>query len=401
MNTGQNAYTSTAMLIGMAFAVLVANGCETTTSGDSVGWEPHAHSYPTAHQPDSVFTPTAEFEYYTDATATPSGTDEATARLGFTNVEVLFATDRNRAEPPHHFGPDRGARLRYGSAAVSIPATHHRGELESPFWPWTQEHPEDHIMIMRVQPLDWYAFLDHIKWRLSKELADNAIMVFVHGYRVSFVDAVRRTGQLKYDLDFRGPAIAYSWPSNAELKDYVADESDAQWSTMHLKRFLIDLRRNNAEQKIVVIAHSMGGRILTTALKEIRYQIPEFRIDEVILAAPDIDAAVFEKQIAPAVRQVVSRMTLYASSEDQALIASREIHGGYRRVGDSSTMTIADGMDSIDVSGIDTSLIGHFAYGTGPVISDMSKLIRFGHSPRQRGLVAVPVSSHHYWKIRD
>src|SRR5262245_12280183 len=38
-------------------------------------------------------------------------------------------------------------------------------------------------------------------------------LVLVHGYNVSFDNAIRRAGQLAYDLEFDGPVFVFSWPA--------------------------------------------------------------------------------------------------------------------------------------------------------------------------------------------
>ena len=51
-------------------------------------------------------------------------------------VPVFFATDRQPVQAPgvgdNPFGPERAEAMSYGVAKVSIPATHHAGQLEAP-----------------------------------------------------------------------------------------------------------------------------------------------------------------------------------------------------------------------------------------------------------------------------
>ena len=69
----------------------------------------------------------------------------------------------------------------------------------------------------------------------------------MHGYNVTFADAVRRTGQMDYDLDFLGPAILFSWPSEGRLDGYFPDEATIE-ATEHLKRFLDLVLRRTVSQ---------------------------------------------------------------------------------------------------------------------------------------------------------
>ena len=58
-----------------------------------------------------------------------------------------------------------------------------------------------------------------------------------------------------------------------------------------------------------------------------------------------------------------------------------------------------DGIDSIDVSAVETSLLGHSYYGDNTsVISDIRRLLQTGWSPDRRcGIQAVTNAMLRYW----
>jgi esterase/lipase superfamily enzyme len=119
----------------------------------------------------------------------------------------------------------------------------------------------------------------------------------------------------------------------------------------------------------------------------------------VVLAAPDIDAEVFRRDLAPAITQIARRVTLYASSNDQALLASRTLHA-YPRAGESgANLVVAPGIDTIDVSAVDTSLLGHSYYGdNNSIIADLYHLVHDALPPGQRErLQAANLSGLPYW----
>jgi esterase/lipase superfamily enzyme len=97
-------------------------------------------------------------------------------------------------------------------------------------------------------------------------------------------------------------------------------------------------------------------------------------------------------------------VTLYASSRDWALWASRNYHGGYRRAGDSDgEVVIVPGVDTIDASAVETSLgVGHFYYAENrSVLSDMFYVLREGKPPDQRfGLMPMTRGGDKYWIFR-
>ena len=107
--------------------------------------------------------------------------------------------------------------------------------------------------------------------------------------------------------------------------------------------------------------------------------------NQIILAAPDIDAEIFCRDLAPALTSSSNRVTLYASSNDQALVASKQVHG-YARAGDSGAgLVVLPGIETIDVSRLDTSLLGHSYYGSSnPILLDIRQLIEFALPAAQR-----------------
>ena len=227
--------------------------------------------------------------------------------------------------------------------------------------------------------------------------------VFVHGYNVAFADAARRTAQVAHDLKFSGAPIFYSWPSQAEMVDYLVDETNVVWTVPHLKEFLLGVAHKSGATSIHLVAHSMGNRALTSALREMhaemRGQCPKFH--QIVLTAPDIDADVFRRDLAPAIIQTAGRVTLYASSNDEALTLSKQFHG-YPRAGDSGDLVVVvPSVDTIDVSSIDTSLVGHSYYGdNSTVLADLFELMQASKSPDQRRwLKATMLGKLKYWQF--
>jgi esterase/lipase superfamily enzyme len=121
--------------------------------------------------------------------------------------------------------------------------------------------------------------------------------------------------------------------------------------------------------------------------------------DEIVLTAPDLDADTFV-QLAQEFSRPGKRVTLYASSNDKALQFSRQIHGGYPRAGDSGRdVVILRGLDTVDVSSVDTSLVGHSYYGDNrSVLADLFGLIKDKKAPDKRfGLRPRSKKGLRYW----
>jgi esterase/lipase superfamily enzyme len=145
----------------------------------------------------------------------------------------------------------------------------------------------------------------------------------------------------------------------------------------------------------------MGNRLLTRAIEKILSSLPDVRLTEVMLTAPDIDTDVFLNQIAPAIVGAARRTTLYVSSDDEAL----RLSGQWRprpRAGDSSQqVVVAAGIDTVDVTAVSTGLVGHSYYGDNrSVLSDIFNVIK-GQTPAERfGLEPRQAPGGQYWVFR-
>ncbi len=306
-------------------------------------------------------------------------------------VPVFYATDRKvtgEALPAGFYGTERGP-LDLGVCEISIPRDHRMGKLESPSILKLEfhENPARHIVLLAVTPLSGEAFYSQLGARLEQS-QQRGVFVFVHGFNVTFEDAARRTAQIAYDLGFNGAPILYSWPSQGALGEYTVDETNVEWTIPHLKLFLKEIVARSGARTIHLIAHSMGNRALARALQEIALeqarteQVAAFR--EIVLTAPDIDAEVFQG-LASEIKKTGARVTLYASSNDEALRISQEIHGNPRAGESGDRIVVLPGMDTVDVSAVDTSLLGHSYYGDNrSVLADLFRLLQEGKPPGER-----------------
>ena len=229
-------------------------------------------------------------------------------------VPVFYATDRARTSyQPLAYGADReqtGA-LHLGRIDVRVPEAHKMGHTERPGVLTLYIELEDrHFVIREAKEQTYRGFYAD----LNRQIVDSAkheVLVFIHGFNVPFQDAVFRTAQIAADLQFDGGVVLYSWPSLGDVGMYATDYSNNEWTFQHLQFFLEDVVRQTGTSRIHLIAHSMGNRALTFALDRITAaaRVPPKRFSQIILAAPDIDTAVFES-MAAAFRRNADRITL-------------------------------------------------------------------------------------------
>jgi esterase/lipase superfamily enzyme len=332
---------------------------------------------------------------------------EAAAPTPAVTLPVYFATNRERSDGPEGrpaYTAQRGS-LQFGEARISIPPRHRIGRVEGPRL-WRLELREDplrHVTIHELEPLERSDFTA----RLSGALAaadEREALVFVHGYHVAFDEALRRTAQIAYDLKFPGCAVAFSWPSHGNLLGYLKDGSNAEWACPDFRTFLHFLRTEVGARSVHVIAHSMGNRLLLDALDRLEMNtLPSgaAELGQVVFAAPDVDADTLHRT-ARTLPGRASRVTVYLSANDLALRVSRRIHG-FNRAG--ADLFVIDGIDTVDASAADTSLIGlrHSYYGSKrSILSDLCALINSGlHPARRFDVDAASSAIGSYWVYRS
>jgi len=334
-------------------------------------------------------------------TTTPGATADESPRA----VEIFFATNRAPGRGKTSFGAERG-HVTHGIAAVAIPPGHQIGRHEKPSvfrFEWSPDERK-HIALKEVTPMERGELFERLAWSINLAPERN-LMVFVHGYNVDFDQATRRLAQFATDLKFSGPVLLFSWPSQGSLTGYAVDDNNAQWSEAHLVALLNDLLDQTPARNIYLFGHSMGARLLTRAYNTMAadrlvYGPNPYR--EMILVAPDIDADLFREDIAPRLARNGIHVTVYASSADRALRASKAFHG-YPRAGDSGEgLVIVPGVETVDASVADSGLLGHSYFAEDRrIMEDIFGIVQTGQKADGRfGLQAVDSPAGRYWTFR-
>jgi len=320
-------------------------------------------------------------------------------------VRVFFGTDRAmhfNADGQPRFDTDHAQVVTFGSADVSIPRDHVTGRIESPSVLRMEFHrdPSRDVTLLQVVVTPYDQFRAEMR---SKALnaSTPSVLLFIHGYNVSFEDAAMRTAQMAYDLDFLGAPVFFSWPSRGNLVGYFEDEQAIERAQGDIEQFVTEVLAASPGANLYVIAHSMGNRGMTRALVSFAHNHPDHagRIRELVLAAPDIDTDVFVHQIAPNLVAIGAPVTLYASSTDRALTISELIHGGPRAGDAGQNLVLLDGIETIDVTNVDTDLTGHSYVGDRrSILSDLYYIIQGDMRANKRfGLSHKTRNGSEYW----
>jgi len=318
-------------------------------------------------------------------------------------VPVFYGTARAVSADsgvPFSYSGERGD-LAYGVANVSIPDDHREGEIEKPkIWKLQfRENPDAHVVVLGIEPLAVASFTDRAIGALDR-CSRKEVLVFVHGYNVGFDAALQRAAQVAYDLQFSGLPALFSWPSEGSMPKYTVDWNNIDWSRSRFKQFLKVLREKLGAETVHIIAHSMGSRLVAETIAAMgRAQTKSAaRLRQIVFAAPDIDAATF-RDLANDFSKKAERFTLYASSRDKALQASRKVNK-YPRAGYAGDdLVIVQSVDTVDASAVDTSLMAHSYFGdSNSVIRDLFHVICDGTPPELRNsLAARNRSGKTYW----
>lgn len=337
----------------------------------------------------------------------------------FDVVPVFYGTDREVEPDPMRlvYNSERGRRLDLGRALVTVPKNHEVPMIERP---WViripyfnvtiyeeDEDPKEHFTIKDITALTKEEFLRLTRERLAKSarFKDHAIL-FVHGYNTSFDHALYRAAQISYDLEFDGAAFIYSWPSGGAVASYTYDRESAGQAQPYLRKFLDLIVKQSGAKTISIVAHSMGTQPLLEVLKDLKSTAPdELIISQIILAAPDVDADTFTN-LAHRIEGLAKGVTLYAASNDRALIVSRNFWQN-PRAGDvpASGPLIVPGIDTIDVTAAstDTFALNHSGYAeNNELLEDIGVLIEKGLRPpdqRLDKLKLITTEKGDYWRF--
>ena len=180
--------------------------------------------------------------------------------------------------------------------------------------------------------------------------------------------------------------LLLTWPSNGRPTDYASDVTDLEWSVPFLMEVLQELTQRVGAEHVQVLAHSLGSRGIVEALLGLstsESQIPP--IDHLVLMAPDVDAASFA-ELLPDLLPLAGGITLYASSNDTPLKVSRRLNGSPRLGQAGEYLTVAEGMETLDVTPAGRyQILGHEYFYYHPlVVADLVELLTTGDGAADR-----------------
>ena len=126
------------------------------------------------------------------------------------NETIGYVTDR-KAGPTvdgnaTYLGEYAG-RTSYGLITVQVPQHHPAGS------------PVDASAIKKVEPMPYPAFL-----KLLQEQSEKPLVVWVHGYRLSFPVSTMYCAEIARDLDIDANVLTFDWASNESVLGYNQEQ---------------------------------------------------------------------------------------------------------------------------------------------------------------------------------
>jgi esterase/lipase superfamily enzyme len=304
----------------------------------------------------------------------------------------------------------------HGLCKIIIPQSHKFGSLgtswQERFWKahWWDKLRLNFLAEDRLTLKDISILIEEDFWETTRNTLATShrggrmALVLIHGFNVSFQDAAIRAAQMGFDLNMPGIVGFFSWPSKGRLGllEYAADGESIQASEKQITEFLIGFAEKAGAERVHVLAHSMGNRGLLRAMQQIVHAAAKASakpFGHIIFTAPDVNAAVV-RDLAKAHQVLAERTTLYLSSHDLALKGAGLIYAG-PRAGFVPPVTIVEGIDTVEVSDVDLSNMGHGYYGEAQaVLNDLHQLIVFNAPPATRmRLDEVALPEGNYWRI--
>lgn len=298
--------------------------------------------------------------------------DDISARdVPGTQIRPIFvATTRAPASDEAVFYSSERGSLSFARVDVSVPPLHQTGKVER-----AQTLPPDpRKHFVALDPHRFAGendFLSALNATLAKQPPGRRnALIFVHGFNTAFDGALFRIAQFAHDIDYPGVVVLFTWPSRGDATEYLYDLSSALTARDDLVHTFSLLSKSNADSGDIV-AHSMGNILTVEALRqgvlEGTIGLDE-KVNHIVLASPDIDIDLFEKQIG---KLPVDAYDFYViiSRDDKALALSKFLYGGVARVGAAEIEAFDRlGLTVVDLTEIDDGDSSHTKFAGSPAI---------------------------------
>lgn len=293
-------------------------------------------------------------------------------------VDMLVATTRDlgSADDAQEFTAERAAKLNYSALTISIPRTHVAGQIE-----WPDTGPPDlaqNFTTTNREILGNGEFISRLRSHVRSGGPEaGSVLVFVHGYNTLYQESVYRFAQIIHDSGYTGTAILFAWPSRGKAPLYLADRESTNYSRDYFEQVLQQIASLREVGRINILAHSMGNWLAVETLRQAKMKgHGDFggKLNDVVLASPDIDVNVFRTQL-DVIGRLRQPITILVSGDDKVLSLSSTLAGGVQRVGNvaGSDPRVIAGAEAynlriVDLTKVQAGISGHDKFAESSAI---------------------------------
>ena len=352
-------------------------------------------------------------------------------------LKLFYATNRNHIGAqwrPDGYGTKFSSsgieNLRFGKLTIEASETEIKKRLNKPVHNDSGDGEKlAGYLKKKVKQADIRAFTEKINPKIADTSLDQAniklgskamfaelqnammkstdVLVYIHGFNVSWEDAVASALALQEMLNRPGTGdarqkvlvVLFSWPSDGMALPYVSyksDRTEAQGSGYAIGRgflkvrdFLLSLcdRPGGGQpdpdklcgQEIHLLCHSMGNYVLQNALDRLREMnggrgVPRL-FEHIFMCAPDVDDDALENgQAMRELHKLCRSVSVYHTRGDVAMYISDYSKGNPDRLGSNGAARpslVHNKIHQINCSPIVKGLVEHSYYLWGPVNTDI------------------------------
>lgn len=227
-------------------------------------------------------------------------------------------------------------------------------------------------------------FLPYQRWEeeLAARGGGNPALLYIHGFNNNARVSTQDARAIARSIDHKGAVVTLFWPTLAGPETYYWSVTNRDWTQPYADALLRNLAARH--EGVILFGHSMGARLALDAAIALGERHPEWleRIDQIILASPDIDRSdMIGKLKRLAAIEGVPPVTVYASTRDK-ILQTAWLTNGYPRGGDLGSTypgllgngptpplypdPIAANVTVVDTSEVSRGLSGHADYVYSP-----------------------------------
>ena len=258
-------------------------------------------------------------------------------RLESGDYRFFYATNRQPGDPDgalgRRFTNQRSPELRFGSYDVAIEPSLGLSSIFDP----SKWFRDEEIALREARSTSRTGWIEELRETVEGS-PHNSLLIIVHGYREQFPSALRKTAFVSHVLDLNTPVLLFDWPGDhggGPLAAYRRAIEVATASGQELAQTLQLVMREIRPGRLWLLANSMGAQVVAEAFgllyRDGDLADAQLGFEDVVLTAPDVDLATFDSQFRREIGAMARHLTVYVSSNDRALLASRIVNRGRRR----------------------------------------------------------------------